>query len=68
MVHTLQKSQVQTWVSQALKSKNAVFYPNDSSSYYIITNMGKTVGTKGETAIKVVFDYAGKIITAYPVK
>ena len=65
---TTKQSQVQSWVSQALKSKNATFYPNGSNSYYIITDMGKTIGTKGERLIKVVFDTAGKIWTAYPMK
>ena len=65
---TTKQSQVQSWISQALKSQNATFYPNGSNSYYIITNMGKTIGTKGERLIKVVFDTAGKIWTAYPMK
>ena len=65
---TTSQSQVRSWISQALKSKNAVFYPNDSKSYYIITNMGKKIGTKGEHSIKVIFDLSGKIWSAYPVK
>ena len=32
------------------------------------TDMGKAIGTKGERLIKVVFDTAGKIWTAYPMK
>lgn len=51
-----------------LQSQNAAVYPNGSDSYYIITNMGKIIGTKGERCIKVVFDIAGKIWTAFPVK
>ena len=65
---TTKQSQVQSWVSQALKSPNATFHPNGSGSYYIITDMGKAIGTKGERLIKVVFDTAGKIWTAYPMK
>ncbi len=65
---TTKQSQVQSWVSQALKSKNAVFHPNGSNSYYIIADMGKAIGTKGERFIKVIFDTAGKIWSAYPVK
>ena len=65
---TTKQSQVQSWVSQALKSPNAAFHPNGSGSYYIITDMGKAIGTKGERLIKVVFDTAGKIWTAYPMK
>ena len=65
---TTKQSKVQSWISQALKSKNAVFYPNKANSYYIITDMGKAIGTKGERLIKVVFDTSGKIWTAFPVK
>ena len=65
---TKSQSQVQSWVSQALKSSKATFHPNGSNSYYIITDMGKAIGTKGERFIKVVFDAAGKIWTAFPVK
>ena len=36
--------------------------------YYIITDMGKVIGTKGERLIKVVFDISGKAWTAYPMK
>ena len=62
-------SQIRKWISEALKSNKATFHPNNKkNSYYIITNLGKKVGTKGEKCIKVVFDTSGKIWTAYPVK
>ena len=66
---TTNTSQIQNWISQALRSSNAFFYPNNSSdSFYIIADIGKTIGTKGEHFIKVVFDTTGKIWTAFPVK
>ena len=65
---TTEQSQVRAWIAQALKSSNATFYPNGSNSYYIITNMGKVIGTKGERFIKVVFDAYGNIWTAFPKK
>ena len=57
-------------IKEALTSANATFRPNgnSSNSYIIITDLGRTIGTRGETAIKVVFDKTGKIWTAYPVK
>ena len=68
-LNTSSNSQAQSWVSQALRSRNAIFFPNKQpNSYYIITDMGKNIGTKGERFIKVVFDVAGKIWTAFPVK
>jgi hypothetical protein len=56
-------------VSDALKSLNATFRPNgaDSGSFVVVTDLGKQVGEKGETSVKVVVTYSGKIITAYPV-
>ena len=46
---TNSKSQVNKWVREALKSKNAAFHPNGGKdgSYYIITNLGHQIGTKG---------------------
>ena len=66
---TNSKSQVNRWVKEALKSKKATFYPNGSKngSYYLITNLGRKIGTKGQTSIKVVFDSSGNIWTAMPV-
>ena len=66
--NTTSQSQIRTWIKQALKSSNATFHYNTDNSYYVIVNMGKTIGTKGERCIKVVFDAAGKIWTAYPTK
>ena len=56
-------------IKTALTSSAAKFYPNGSNgSYYILYNFGRTIGTKGEQIIKVVFDSSGKIWTAFPVK
>ena len=65
---TNSKSQVNRWVKEALKSNNAAFYPNSgkNSSYYLITDLGRRIGTKGQTKVKVVFDSSGNIWTAIP--
>lgn len=57
-------------VIEALRSPNATFLPNGSSSnsYQIITDMNRVIGTKGQTSLKVVVDKNGNIWTAYPVK
>ena len=60
-------SVVNNWISNAL-SRASEFVVNSSDSYYTIVEYGKAIGTKGETAIKIVFTKAGDIITAYPVK
>ncbi|MFF7098513.1 hypothetical protein ACFY9A_40060 [Streptomyces rubradiris] len=47
------KTEVQSWVAEALKSKNAVFLPNKDTSFKMIVDMGRPIGTKGETGIRV---------------
>jgi RHS repeat-associated protein len=58
---------IRGWIRTALKY-GTNFQVNSKDSYYVIYNIGRVIGTKGEQCIKVVFDIAGKIITAYPVK
>ena len=60
---------IRQWVVEALSSSEGIIYPNTTdNSYYIITDMGREIGTKGERFLKVVFDSAGKIWTAFPVQ
>ena len=58
---------IRQWIIEALSSPEGLIYPNKNDSYYIITDMGKEIGTKGEHFLKVVYDNIGKIWTAYPV-
>jgi hypothetical protein len=57
-------------IREALISPNATFRPNRDSaeSFLVITDLGRQVGTKGETAVRVVVGNDGKIWTAFPVK
>jgi RHS repeat-associated protein len=57
-------------VREALTSPNAQFLPNgtDPNSFRVVTDLGKVVGSKGETVVRVVVDFSGKIWTALPVK
>ena len=60
-------------VANALRSEGASFLPNTASgaavdSFVVRTNLGTVIGTKGQTAVKVVVSNDGRIITAYPVK
>ena len=52
------------WVTNALSMANS-FVVNSGDSIYTVVGMGRTVGTKGEQYIKIVFSVAGKIISAY---
>ena len=66
---TNSKTKVNKWIKKGLKSKNAMFYNNKAKdSYYIITDLGRKIGSKGQTKIKIVFDSAGNIWTAMPVR
>lgn len=68
--NTTSQSTVRSWVKQALQKKPTISFNEnyDKLSFTITANVGKKIGTKGETKIKVVFDYTGKVWTAYPVK
>ncbi len=52
------------------KPKFLIFKINDSEklSFRFEVNLGKKIGTKGETKIRIVIGYDGKIWTAFPVK
>jgi RHS repeat-associated protein len=54
-------------VAAALASASARFLPNTGTSFKVITDLGIAVGTKGQTGVRVVVDFSGKIITAFPV-
>ncbi len=60
---------IRLWLQQALRSTNVVFMPNGDSetSFRIYTDMGRVIGSKGQTIIKIVLDQGRKIWTAYPV-
>ena len=56
-------------IEEALQSPNAVISSNPGSgnSFTVVTDLGKTTGTQGQTAIKAIVGSDGKIWTAYPV-
>ncbi|AQX56253.1 SAR2788 family putative toxin [Priestia flexa] len=59
------------WVKEALQKasvSNFEINNNEKLSFRFDVNLGKKVGTKGETKIRVVIGYDGKIWTAFPVK
>lgn len=53
---------------EALSSPNARIYPNDGASFKIIADVGRQVGTKGQTAVRAIVDYSGHVVTWFPVK
>jgi hypothetical protein len=67
---TNSQTQIRDWIQEALTSPNARFYPNgdNANSFQVITDMGYTIGTKGQTSIKIIVGRDGGIWTAYPTK
>jgi len=57
-------------VKNALQSPNAQFLenPNLTNTFRVQTNLGRVVGTKGETSVRVIVGFDGKVITAFPIK
>jgi RHS repeat-associated protein len=56
-------------IEEALRSDRALFRPNSRPDSYRLTyDAGRTVGTSGESAIRVVVGNDGSIWTAFPVK
>jgi hypothetical protein len=60
-------------VAEGLRSPNASFLPNSGpgaapESFIVRTDLGRTIGTKGQTVVKIVVSNDGRVITAYPVK
>ena len=61
--------EVRSIVVEALKSPNAVFMPNkDHRAFRVVTDLGRKIGTKGQTRIRVTVDHEGNIWNAFPVK
>ncbi len=53
---------------KGLKSQNVFFKTNSAAkSWQIIVDMGQVIGSKGQTAIRVIVGYGGKIWTMFPV-
>ncbi len=57
-------------VQEALRSNRAIFRPNAAvtDTFRVETNLGRTIGTRGETRVRVVVTEAGRVITAFPIK
>ncbi|WP_375504208.1 polymorphic toxin-type HINT domain-containing protein [uncultured Jatrophihabitans sp.] len=61
-------SEVQTWVSQGLRSEGAVFAPNNlDDTFRVVSDMDRVVGTKGQTRIRAIVTDDGRVINAFPV-
>jgi hypothetical protein len=57
-------------IEDALRSPDAQFYPNPQipGTFKLVADLGQTIGSAGQTAVRVIVTDAGKIVTAFPVK
>lgn len=56
-------------IREALSSTSAKFLPNSAEgSYMVVTDLGRVIGTNGQTSLRVIIGQDGKIWTAFPVK
>ena len=53
---------------ETLSSPNASFLPNDAGSFKVVTDLGRVIGAKLETGIRAVVDFAGNVVTWFPVR
>lgn len=61
------RREVQGWVSEALRSEGAVFKPNNlADTFKLEANMGRAIGTRGETGIRAIVTNDGRVINAFP--
>ncbi|MGW5366553.1 golvesin C-terminal-like domain-containing protein [Actinopolymorpha pittospori] len=61
-------SEVQGWVAEGQRSEGATFLPNDlPGTFRVVADMGRTVGTKGQTSIRAIVTDDGRVINAFPV-
>ncbi len=59
--------EVRPIIQQALRSENLQFLPNSAGGIKGVVDMGRVIGTKGQTGLRVIFDEADNIWTAFPV-
>lgn len=56
-------------VQEALRSPNAQFLPNPNvpGTFRVVTDLGRSIGAKGQTAVRAIVGHDGKVINAFPV-
>lgn len=59
---------IRTLVKDALNSPSALFLPNSQpSSFRVVADLGKLIGTKQQTSVRIIVGEDGKIWNAFPV-
>ncbi|UTA67286.1 hypothetical protein [Emticicia sp. 21SJ11W-3] len=62
-------STAQGWVQEGFRSPKARFLPNPQipNSFQVVTDLGKKIGTKGQTSIRTIVSFDGRVINTFPV-
>lgn len=65
--NTADVSEAQSWIAEGLRSRGASFKPNGlDGTFKMEVDMGRTVGTKGQTGIRIIVANDGRVINAFP--
>lgn len=55
-------------VEEALRSERAMYMPNQiDGTFRVVTDIGRIVGVKGQTSVRVIVGLDGRVINAFPV-
>jgi hypothetical protein len=61
--------QIQKWVAEGLRSEGAEFRTNPlENTFRVVADLGRPIGTRGETKIRAAVTDDGRVINAFPVK
>ncbi|WP_416069775.1 polymorphic toxin-type HINT domain-containing protein [Streptomyces sp. AK02-01A] len=65
--NTADVSEAQSWIAEGLRSRGASFKPNGlDGTFKMEVDMGRAVGTKGQTGIRIIVANDGRVINAFP--
>ncbi|MFJ1841402.1 polymorphic toxin-type HINT domain-containing protein [Streptomyces sp. NPDC088146] len=65
--NTADASEAQSWVAEGLRSRGASFKPNGlDGTFKMEVDMQRTIGTKGQTGIRIIVANDGRVINAFP--
>jgi RHS repeat-associated protein len=62
-------AEAQGLVAEALRSEGAMFLPNQlDGTFRVVADLGRALGTRGETRIRAIVTDDGRVINAFPVR
>ena len=61
--------EVRSLVAEGLRSPNAQFFPNSKDfGFQVVFDFGRSIGTRGQTKVRIVVSENGSVANAFPVK